>query len=80
MSIAPVRAEVVLEPEAQALVDDERFAGGYHLTAKAMAWFWDCHLPDVERRSEPFASPLRATEAVAQAVAVLRAAPQGGPS
>jgi acetyl esterase len=25
-----------------------------------MAWFWDCYCPDIERRSEPFATPLRA--------------------
>jgi acetyl esterase/lipase len=40
-----------------------RFADGYFLTAKSMAWFWDCYCPDVERRAEPFASPLRATDA-----------------
>ncbi len=40
----------------------EQFAEGYFLTAKAMAWFWDAYLPHVERRSEPFASPLRASD------------------
>jgi acetyl esterase/lipase len=40
----------------------EQFAEGYFLTAKAMSWFWDAYLPDVERRSEPFASPLRASD------------------
>ena len=40
----------------------EQFAEGYFLTAKAMAWFWDAYLPDLERRSEPFASPLRASD------------------
>jgi acetyl esterase/lipase len=40
----------------------EEFAEGYFLTAKAMAWFWDCYLPDVSRRAEPFASPLRASD------------------
>jgi acetyl esterase len=40
----------------------EEFASGPYLTAKAMAWFWDAYLPDVERRTEPFASPLRASE------------------
>ena len=40
----------------------EQFAEGYFLTAKSMAWFWDAYLPEVERRSEPFASPLRASE------------------
>jgi acetyl esterase len=38
----------------------EQFAEGYFLTAKAMAWYWDCYCPDVEKRSEAFASPLRA--------------------
>ncbi|MEV0893955.1 alpha/beta hydrolase [Promicromonospora sp. NPDC050262] len=37
------------------------FADGPHLTAKAMAWFWDAYLPDLERRDEITASPLRAT-------------------
>jgi acetyl esterase len=40
----------------------EQFAEGYFLTAKAMAWFWDAYLPDLERRSEPFASPMRASD------------------
>jgi acetyl esterase len=40
----------------------ERFAEGYFLTAKGMAWFWDQYLPDLERRAEPYASPLRASD------------------
>jgi acetyl esterase len=40
----------------------EQFADGYFLTAKTMAWFWDAYLPEFERRSEPFASPLRASD------------------
>jgi acetyl esterase/lipase len=36
------------------------FAEGPFLTAKAMAWFWDCYLPDEGRRAEITASPLRA--------------------
>jgi acetyl esterase/lipase len=39
-----------------------QFAEGYFLTAKGMAWFWDAYLPDAARRSEPFASPLRASD------------------
>jgi acetyl esterase/lipase len=27
-----------------------------------MAWFWDCYCPDLDRRAEAFASPLRATD------------------
>jgi acetyl esterase/lipase len=40
----------------------EQFAEGYFLAAKGMAWFWDAYLPDVKRRSEPYASPLRASD------------------
>ena len=40
----------------------EQFAEGYFLAAKGMAWFWDAYLPDLERRSEPYASPLRASD------------------
>lgn len=38
----------------------EQFATGYFLTARAMQWFWDAYVPDVERRQEITASPLRA--------------------
>ena len=40
----------------------EQFAEGYFLTARTMAWFWDAYAPDLDRRSEPFASPLRASD------------------
>jgi acetyl esterase len=40
----------------------QQFAEGYFLMAKAMAWFWDAYVPEVERRAEPFASPLRASD------------------
>jgi acetyl esterase len=40
----------------------EQFAEGYFLSDKSMAWFWDCYAPDAERRSEAFASPLRASD------------------
>ena len=40
----------------------EQFAVGYFLTARMMAWFWDAYEPDVGRRLEPFASPLRASD------------------
>jgi acetyl esterase/lipase len=40
----------------------EQFAEGYFLYAKSMAWFWDAYCPDLERRSESFASPLRASD------------------
>jgi acetyl esterase/lipase len=40
----------------------DQFAEGYYLTAKAMAWFWDAYAPDLERRGEAYASPLRASD------------------
>src|SRR3954469_6751375 len=40
----------------------ERFAEGYFLSARMMAWFWDAYEPDVERRLEPLTSPMRASE------------------
>jgi acetyl esterase len=40
----------------------EQFAEGYFLFADAMAWFWDAYCPDLDQRSEPHASPLRASD------------------
>ena len=37
------------------------FAEGPFLRAKSMAWFWDAYCPDLARRSEITASPLRAS-------------------
>jgi acetyl esterase/lipase len=37
------------------------FAEGPFLTAKAMAWFWDAYLPEVDKRSDITVSPLRAS-------------------
>ena len=37
------------------------FADGPFLTAKGMAWFWDAYLPELEKRDEITASPLRAS-------------------
>lgn len=34
-------------------------ADGYFLTASQMRWFWDHYCPDLDRRREPYASPLR---------------------
>jgi acetyl esterase len=40
----------------------EQFTEGYFLTAKSMEWFWNAYLPDLGRRAEPYASPLRASD------------------
>ncbi|HEX5200293.1 MAG TPA: alpha/beta hydrolase [Actinoplanes sp.] len=37
------------------------FVDGPHLRARSMAWFWDAYLPEVDKRGEITASPLRAT-------------------
>ena len=39
----------------------EQFAEGPWLTRKGMQWFWNAYAPDVERRTEPTASPLQAS-------------------
>ena len=39
----------------------EEFAEGYWLSREAMRWFWDTYTPDPSVRSEPTASPLRAS-------------------
>jgi acetyl esterase len=39
----------------------QQFAEGPWLTRRNMQWFWDAYLPDLDRRSEPTASPLLAT-------------------
>jgi acetyl esterase/lipase len=39
----------------------KEFADGPFLTAKNMAWFWDAYLPEVKKRLEITASPLRAS-------------------
>ncbi|WP_433475403.1 alpha/beta hydrolase [Spirillospora sp. CA-142024] len=46
---------------AQDTASYREFADGPHLTAKAMAWFWDAYTTDPEQRAEATASPLRAT-------------------
>jgi acetyl esterase/lipase len=40
----------------------EQFATGYHLTAKAMAWFWDAYVPDHALRRDAYASPMEASD------------------
>ena len=57
-------AQVLFYPVTDADFDTStyrRYADGPWLTREAMRWFWDAYLPDVERRSEITASPLRAS-------------------
>jgi acetyl esterase len=59
-----IKAQVLFYPVTDASMSDasyKAFANGPWLTAKAMAWFWDCYAPDPVERAEPFASPLQAS-------------------
>src|SRR5918995_545379 len=59
-----LRYQALLYPVTNAAFDTdtyEQFADGPWLTRKAMEWFWDAYAPDMARRAEPTASPLRAT-------------------
>ncbi|HUQ41171.1 MAG TPA: alpha/beta hydrolase [Candidatus Limnocylindrales bacterium] len=40
----------------------DNYASGVGLTRAGMKWFWDNYAPDIARRDEPFASPLRAAD------------------
>jgi acetyl esterase len=59
-----IRYQALLYPVTDAAFDTDtygQFAEGPWLTREAMKWFWDAYLPDASQRSEPTASPLRAT-------------------
>ncbi|MES2638819.1 MAG: alpha/beta hydrolase [Myxococcota bacterium] len=56
--------QVLLYPVTDADFDTpsyRQFADGPWLTREAMKWFWNAYCPDVARRGEPLASPLRAS-------------------
>jgi acetyl esterase len=56
--------QLLFYPVTDANFDTEsyhQFATGYFLRRDAMMWFWDQYLPDLEKRNEITASPLRAT-------------------
>jgi acetyl esterase len=56
--------QVLFYPVTDANFDSgsyRQFAEGPWLTKKAMQWFWDAYLPDIEARKRPTATPLNAT-------------------
>ncbi|MEV7280572.1 alpha/beta hydrolase [Streptomyces sp. NPDC093111] len=56
--------QVLLCPVTDAAFDTpsyREFSTGYFLGGDTMRWFWDQYLPDVRRRNEVTASPLRAS-------------------
>ncbi len=59
-----IDAQVLFYPVTDASFDTasyQQYASGHFLTVEAMKWFWDQYLPDVSKRSEHLASPLRAS-------------------
>jgi len=58
-----LRQQTLIYPVTDADFDTRSYrdnAEGYMLTRDAMRWFWDHYVPDTERRSDAYASPLRA--------------------
>src|SRR5262249_49828093 len=57
-------AQVLFYPVTDASFDTDTYqlySDGPWLTRESMRWFWDCYLPDEERRSELTASPRQAS-------------------
>lgn len=57
-----IRFQALIYPVTDANFESEsyrQFAAGLLLTRPAMQWFWDLYLPDVSKRTEPTAAPLR---------------------
>lgn len=60
----PIRQQVLAYPITDCDFTRPSYAenaDGYFLTTSQMKWFWDQYCPNVARRTEPYASPLRAT-------------------
>ncbi len=58
------KCQVMLWPVTDATFETEsyhEYAEGYFLSRAMMKWFWDAYAPDLSRRREIYASPLRAT-------------------
>jgi acetyl esterase len=59
----PIALQVLIYPVTDADVDRPSYVDPENqllLTRDAMVWFWDHYVPDIARRTEPDASPLRA--------------------
>ena len=58
-----IRFQLLIYPVTDARFDTPSYrdnATGYLLTEKTMRWFWDHYVPNLDDRSQGFASPLRA--------------------
>ncbi len=61
----PLALQILIYPATDSDLDNASYlqnAEGYLLTRAAMAWYWDQYVPDVSRRLDPDASPLRADD------------------
>ena len=69
-----IALQVLIYPVTDADLDRPSYvdpANQLLLTRDAMVWFWDHYVPDVARRAEPDASPLRAASLAGLAPAVV---------
>lgn len=60
----PIRFQVLFYPVTDANFETpsyQQFAEGYFLTREVMKWFWNHYAPEPAVRTQPMASPLRAT-------------------
>ena len=61
----PIAGQILIYPVTDADFERSSYtnpANQLLLTTEAMAWFWDHYVPDLARRREPDASPLRAPD------------------
>ena len=61
----PIAFQALIYPVTDADLDNASYTAAENqlmLNRDSMIWFWDHYCPDVERRTEPDASPLRATD------------------
>jgi acetyl esterase len=58
-----LRFQLLVYPVTAARFDTDSYrdnAEGYLLSRRAMQWFWDQYVPDLDQRREPYAAPLEA--------------------
>ena len=61
----PIRGQILVYPATDHRCDTESYrvnGTGYHLTAENMKWFWSLYLADDSQGTDPYASPLRASD------------------
>jgi len=59
-----LKAQVLFCPGTDANLErasSNEYADGYMLTKSMVNWFWDNHVPNLEQRTEIYASPLQAS-------------------